>query len=193
MLLFAGLGYCLFVPPSWSDMEVYNVILHPFIVSAPMWCGKWSRKRKVVGRHWARKKQTYWKTATDSTWRLNPWPMTSSTWTTVSRCDSNHCVQWNTSNKDWIILVSSTFQKSIFFLFHDIARSAKLLSCTSPAYTHSGVLWSGRCLSPLMVWIWKCCSRAVLPSGGTSSLQWRWNTACRRDRAATASKSTAFR
>lgn len=134
MLLFAGLGYCLFVPPSWSDMEVYNVILHPFIVSAPMWCGKWSRKRRVVGRHWARKKQTYWKTATDSTWRLNPWPMTSSTWTTVSRCDSNHCVQWNTSNKDWIILVSSTFQKSIFFLFHDIARSAKLLSCTSPAY-----------------------------------------------------------
>lgn len=67
--------------------------------------------------------------------------MTSSTWTTVFRCDSNHCMlQCNTSNKDWIVLVSSTFQKSIFFLFHDTARSVKLLSRKSPAYPQRCVM-----------------------------------------------------
>lgn len=30
MLLFARLRCCVFVPSSWSDMEVYNVIFTPF-------------------------------------------------------------------------------------------------------------------------------------------------------------------
>lgn len=30
MLLFAGLRYCVFMPSSCSDMEVYNMILYPF-------------------------------------------------------------------------------------------------------------------------------------------------------------------
>lgn len=85
-------------------MEACNIFLHPFVVSALMWFGNWSRRKRIVGRLWARKKLRCWRTATNTTWTPNPWTTASSPWRTATRYGSNHCLWHCDTNKGFIVV-----------------------------------------------------------------------------------------